>query len=233
VQVLGVVVDLSGLTDQISTHANEFLLGQFGNALSLGLAALGTLLQILLMLLVAFLISYDQHRITRVLRRLVPPDYRADFDAIWNELKRMLQGYMRGQLIIAALIGAAAGAADQLLGVKYAFALGVLAALTALVPYLGPFLGAVPAILVALAISPLRAIEVGVAYFVISNIILNLISPKVVGDAVKLPPILVIVAFIGGFSLAGILGMFVAVPIAASIRILFDYFYPRVYGPTA
>jgi predicted PurR-regulated permease PerM len=230
VQMFGLVVNLSGVTDQISTHANEFLLGQFGNALSLGLAALSTLLQLLLMLLVAFLIAYDQHRITNVFRRLVPPDYRDDFDAIWSELKRMLLGYMRGQVIIAAMIGAATGVADQILGVKYAFALGVLAALTSLVPYLGPFLGAIPAILVALAASPLKAIEVGVVYFVISNVILNFVSPKVVGDAVKLPPILVIVAFIAGFSLAGILGMFIAVPIAASIRILFDYIYPRLYG---
>jgi predicted PurR-regulated permease PerM len=233
VEVLGLVVNLSGVTDQISTHANEFLLGQFGNALSLGLAALSTILQILLMLLVAFLIAYDQHRITNVFRRLVPPDYREDFDAIWSELKRMLLGYMRGQVIIAAMIGTATGVADQVLGVKYAFALGVLAALTSLVPYLGPFLGAIPAVLVALAASPLKAIEVGVAYFVISNVILNFVSPKVVGDAVKLPPVLVIVAFIAGFSLAGILGMFIAVPIAASIRILFDYIYPRLYGTPA
>jgi predicted PurR-regulated permease PerM len=232
-EVMGFRIDLSGTTDQISTHANEFLLGQFGNALSLGLVALGTLLQVLLMLLVAFLIAYDQHRITLLFRRLVPPDYRDDFDSIWAQLKRMLHAYMRGQLIIAAMIGIASGVACQLLGLPYAFALGVLAGLTSLVPYLGPFVGAVPAILVALAISPLKAIEIGVLYFLISNVILNFFSPKIVGDAVRLPPILVIVAFIAGFSLAGILGMFIAVPIAASIRILFDYLYPRLYGSAA
>ena len=233
VEFLGVRVDLSGTTDEISTHANEFLLGQFGNALSLGLAALGTVLQMLLMLLVAFLIAYDQHRITSLIRRLVPADYREDFDSIWAQLKKMLHAYMRGQLIIALMIGVASGVACQALGLQYAFALGVLAALTSLVPYLGPFVGAVPAILVALAVSPLKAIEIGVLYFLISNVILNFFSPKIVGDAVRLPPILVIIAFIGGFSLAGILGMFIAVPVAASMRILFDYFYPRLYGTAA
>jgi predicted PurR-regulated permease PerM len=102
-----------------------------------------------------------------------------------------------------------------------------------LVPYLGPFLGAIPAVLVALAVSPLKAIEIGVLYFLISNVILNFFSPKIVGAAVRLPPILVIVAFIAGFSLAGILGMFIAVPVAASIRILYDYIYPRLYGSHA
>jgi predicted PurR-regulated permease PerM len=230
VEILGFRIDLSGTTDEISTHANEFLFGQFGNALSFGLAAVGTLLQLLLMLLVAFLMSYDQHRITRLVRRLVPPDYRTDFDSIWSQMRTMLQAYMRGQLIIAVMIGVASGIACQVLGLQYAFALGVLAGLTSLVPYLGPFLGAIPAILVALAVSPLKAIEIGVIYFLVSNVILNFFSPKIVGDAVRLPPILVIVAFIAGFSLAGILGMFIAVPVAASIRILYDYLYPRLYG---
>ena len=233
VEFLGFRVDLSGTTDEIATHANEFLFGQFGNAVSLGLAAVGTVLQMLLMLLVAFLIAYDQHRISRLLRRLVPLDYQTDFDAIWAQMKRMLHAYMRGQLIIALMIGVASGIACQILGLPYAFALGVLAALTSLVPYLGPFVGAVPAILVALAVSPLRAIEIGVLYFLISNVILNFFSPKIVGDAVRLPPLLVIVAFIAGFSLAGILGMFIAVPVAASFRILFDYLYPRLYGTPA
>ena len=68
-----------------------------------------------------------------------------------------------------------------------------------------------------------------IAYIVISNFFLNVIFPKVMGDAVKLPPILVIIALIAGFSWGGILGMFVAVPVAATLRILFDHIYPRLY----
>jgi predicted PurR-regulated permease PerM len=74
---------------------------------------------------------------------------------------------------------------------------------------------------------------VALVYFLISNVILNFVYPKVLGDAVKLPPILVIVAFIAGFSWAGILGMFVAVPLAATLRILFNHIYPRLYGKPA
>jgi predicted PurR-regulated permease PerM len=70
---------------------------------------------------------------------------------------------------------------------------------------------------------------VALVYFLISNVILNFVYPKIVGDAVRLPPLLVIIAFIAGFSWAGILGMFVAVPLAAMLRILFDHIYPRLY----
>ncbi len=228
--VLGVSIDLSGSASTIEAHANEFLLGQFGNALSLGLAAISTLLQTLLMLIVAFLLALDAHRVSRLLRRLTPTAYRADFDEIWPEVKSMVYAYMRGQLTIAALIGISTGIAIELLGLKFALALGLLAGIASLVPYLGPVLGAVPTILIGLAASPRQAVLVGLSYLVITNLILNFVYPKVVGDAVRLRPIFVIVAFIAGFSLAGILGMFVAVPIAATIRILFDHVHPKLFG---
>jgi predicted PurR-regulated permease PerM len=233
VQVFGFKIDLKGATQSISTHLREYLLGQFGNAVGLGLTALTTLLQLLLTFIVAFLLALDAAAIKRVLRRLVPNDYRTDFDQIWRRIRKMLYAYMRGQLIIAALIGVLSGIACALLGLPDAIALGLVAGITALIPYLGPFVGAIPAILVGLAVSPGKALLVVVVYFLISNVILNFVYPKVVGDAVRLPPVLVIIAFIAGFSWAGILGMFVAVPLAATLRILFDHIYPRLYEKPA
>jgi predicted PurR-regulated permease PerM len=233
VQVFGIKIDLKGATASISSHLREYALGQFGNAVSLGLTALTTALQLLLTFIIAFLLALDATAIKRVFRRLVPNDYRTDFDQIWRKIRKMLYAYMRGQLIIAGLIGILSGIACAALGLEDAVALGLIAGITALIPYLGPFIGAVPAILVGLAQSPLKALLVLIVYFLISNVILNFIYPKVVGDAVRLPPILVILAFIAGFSWAGILGMFVAVPLAATLRILFDHIYPRLYEKPA
>ena len=227
---LGLRVDLTRTTRSIEQNANGFLLGQFGTALSFGLAALTTLLQVLLMFIVAFLIALDAHRLSTFIRRLVPTDYRLDFDVVWAQTKSMLYSYIRGQLVIAGLIGVLIGIAIWLLGLKFALALGLIAGITSLVPYLGPVIGAIPAVLVGLAASPQQALIVGIAYLVISNIILNFVYPKVMGNAVRLPPLAVIIAFIAGFSLGGILGMFIAVPVAATIRILYDYLHPRVYG---
>lgn len=230
IRALGFTLNLKDLVTALEGHLNEVLLGGFGNALGIGLAALGTLLQVALLFLVAFLLAVQGHPITTVARRIVPNQYRRDFDAMWRQVKGMFHAYLRGQLLIAALIGVASAITVALLGVPYALTLGVFAGLTALIPYLGPFLGAIPAILVALSIGPAKAAAVAAAYLIISNVILNGVYPKVVGKAVKLPALLVIVAFIAGFSLAGILGMFVAVPVAATLRILFDYLHPRIYG---
>jgi len=190
-------------------------------------------LQILLMFVVAFLLALDAASVRRVLRRIVPNDYRTDFDQIWRRIRRMLYAYVRGQIIVAGMIGILSGIACAALGLPDAVALGLIAGITAIVPYLGPFLGALPAVLVGLAGGPLKALLVALAYFVISNVILNFVYPKVMGDAVRLNPLLVIVALIAGFSWAGILGMFVAVPLAAILRILFDHIYPRLYEKKA
>ncbi len=233
IQFLGITIDVKGTTEAINSHLKDFLLGQFGNAVTIGLTALTTLLQLVLMFIVAFLLALDAAAVRKVLRRLVPNDYRTDFDQIWRRVRKMLYAYVRGQLIIAGLIGILSGIACAVLGLADPVALGLIAAITALIPYLGPFIGAVPAILVGLAAGPVKALLIAIIYFLISNVILNFVYPKVMGDAVRLPPILVIVAFIAGFSWAGILGMFVAVPIAATLRILFDHIYPRLYEKPA
>jgi predicted PurR-regulated permease PerM len=233
ISMFGITIDLTGTTQFLNTHLRDYLLGNFGNAVSIGLTALTTLFQVVLMFVFAFLLALDAAAVRRVLRRLVPNDYRTDFDQIWRRIRRMLYAYVRGQLIIAGMIGILCGIACAALGLPDAVALGLLAGITAFIPYLGPFLGAIPAILVGLASSPLKALLVAGAYFVISNVILNFVYPKVMGDAVRLPPLLVIIAFIAGFSWAGVLGMFVAVPIAATLRILFDHLYPRLYGKPA
>src|SRR5207302_1997657 len=188
----------------INSHLRDYLLGQFGNAVTLGLTALTTALQLLLMLIVAFLLALEAPAVRRDLRRFVPSDYRTDFDQIWRKVRTMLYAYVRGQLLIAGLIGITSGVVCAIFGLPDAVALGLIAGITALVPYLGPFIGAVPAILVGLAQTPGKALLIALLYLLISNVILNFVYPKVMGDAVRLPPILVIVALIAGFSWGGI-----------------------------
>lgn len=233
IKVFGIDVDLKAMTETLNAHLREYVLGQFGNAVTLGLTALTTILQLVLMFIVAFLLALEAPAVRRDLRRFVPSDYRTDFDQIWRQVRRMLYAYIRGQLIVAALIGLCSGIACAAIGLPDPIALGLIAGIAALIPYFGPFIGAVPAVLVGLSVGPSKALLIGLLYVLISNVILNIVYPKIVGDAVRLPPILVIVALIAGFSWGGILGMFVAVPIAATLRILFDHIYPRLYGTPA
>src|SRR6202171_2223929 len=171
INILGINIDVKGTTDSINAHLKDYLLGQFGNAVTIGLTALTTLLQVVLMFIVAVLLPLDAASFRRVLRRLVPSDYRTDFDQIWRKVRKMLYAYVRGQLIIAGLIGILSGIACLVLGLPDAGALGLIAGITALIPYLGPFIGAVPAILVGLSQGTGKAVLVAILYFGISNLI--------------------------------------------------------------
>ena len=111
ITVLGHSLDLTIYANSSNQRAAEFLLGQFGNALSFGLAAINALLQLLLLMIVAFLVSLDAHGISGFVRGLVPADYREDFDEIWPRIKSMLRGYLRGQLLLGAIIGVGVGVA--------------------------------------------------------------------------------------------------------------------------
>jgi len=116
INILGIDINLKGITETINAHLKDYLLGQFGNAVTIGLTALTTLLQLVLMFIVAFLLALDAAAFRRVLRRLVPNDYRTDFDQIWRKVRKMLYAYVRGQLIIAALIGILSGIACAAVG---------------------------------------------------------------------------------------------------------------------
>jgi predicted PurR-regulated permease PerM len=188
------------------------------------------LFQSALVLLIAFFLVKDAHAIRRFFTDLVPRGYRADAQQVAADISAMLAAYMRGQLAICALVGLVTGVAMWVAGIPYSLALGIVAGVTAFIPFIGPLLGALPAVAIAAFVthSTGKVVLVLVIYFVVSNVIYNFVSPKVFGDAVNLSPMLIIIAFVIGGYLGGILGLFVAVPVAATLRILFLYAYQRV-----
>jgi predicted PurR-regulated permease PerM len=232
VSVLGIPIDLRQAYNDSVRNLPGLLAGHLSSVVENVFLLLNWIFQTVLVLLVAFFLVKDAHAIRRFFEELVPPGYRTDARDVAADVYRMLGAYMRGQLAICALVGVVTGVAMWVVGVPYSLALGIVAGVTAFIPFIGPFLGAIPAVAVAAFASQSsgKVVLVLVIYFVISNIIYNFISPKVFGDAVHLSPMLVIMAFVIGGYLGGILGLFVAVPVAATLRILFLYAHERVYA---
>jgi predicted PurR-regulated permease PerM len=232
VSVLGIPIDLRQAYNDSVHNLPTLLAGHLSSVVENVFMLVNWIFQTILVLLVAFFLVKDAHAIRRFFEDLVPHGYRTDARDLAGEVYRMLGAYMRGQLAICALVGLVTGVAMWVVGVPYSLALGIVAGVTAFIPFIGPFLGALPAVAVAAFVSQSSAkvILVLVIYFVISNVIYNFISPKVFGDAVHLSPMLIIIAFVVGGYLGGILGLFVAVPVAATLRILFEYAHERVYA---
>ncbi|MEO6797827.1 MAG: AI-2E family transporter [Candidatus Dormibacter sp.] len=232
VSVLGVPIDLRSTYDASVRNLPGLLAGQLQSVVQNVFMLVNWLFQSLLVLLIAFFLVKDAHAIRRFFSDLAPRGYRSDAQQVASEISAMLAAYMRGQLAICGLVGLVTGVAMWVAGIPYSLALGIVAGVTAFIPFIGPVLGALPAIAIAAFVSHSsgKVALVLVIYFVVSNVIYNFVSPKVFGDAVHLSPMLIIIAFVIGGYLGGILGLFIAVPVAATLRILFLYAYQRVYN---
>lgn len=159
------------------------------------------------------------------------PAYRPDATQLWLTIGDSLSRYLGGLVVSILIQGGLATAAMFALGIPYAIVLGVWMSITAILPYVGAFLGAIPAILVAMTISWKMAVIVALVYVAINQIEGNLITPRIQGSAVRVHPLLIFVAVIGGSQIAGPLGAILAVPTLAIVRVLVEFLWVRLQVP--
>jgi predicted PurR-regulated permease PerM len=223
-QWLGISLSLATLAGWLGSLGQDFLstlLAGIGK-LAAGAAALGNILALLLITpLVAFYMMRAWPKITAFMKELIPPAYKKETLALLARIDRKLSGFVRGQLMVGLIQGLFYGAGLWLVGIPLGFALGLLTGILSFIPVVGGLLGMVLTLLVAFAEYQLTdwvpyALVLGV--FAAGNMLETLfLSPKLLGNSVGLHPVWIIFALLAGGNLAGIIGMLVAVPIAAVI----------------
>lgn len=158
--------------------------------------------------------------IQRLLLQIGPYRYRADIEAIWDDIEHTLGAYVRGQFIMMILVGITSYIGLVALRVEYALALAVIAGLTEAIPVVGPIVGAIPAVLVGFTISPMTGLLVALWYLVIQQLEGNVLLPKVMEENVGLNPLLVIIALTAGAMLNGVIGAILAIPLAGAAQVI-------------
>jgi predicted PurR-regulated permease PerM len=151
-------------------------------------------------------------------------------------MERAVAGYVRGQVLLSLIIGTSAGIGMWVLGTvglvpgadKYAVLFGAWVAVMELIPYLGPWLGAIPPIIYALVVHPISAVWVALLFLGIHQIEGHIVVPNVMGSALRLHPLLVIFGLLAGGELYGLPGILVALPFLAVMRALWEFFGERV-----
>jgi predicted PurR-regulated permease PerM len=179
------------------------------------------------MLAVVFFWLIEHARLQRYSLAFLPATRRAGARRAWNEIETRLGLWVRGQLILMGSIGAATATACALLGVPGALLLGLIAALAEAIPIVGPLLGAIPAVLVAATVSPQLALVVAGVYLVFQLIESNVLVPIVMRNTIGISPLLVLFSLLVGAAVGGLLGAFLAVPIAASVEIVLSRLQAR------
>lgn len=189
-------------------------------ALNVVSSVFGALLSIVTVILISFYWLTERALIRRALLGFVPLHRRTRVNDIWTHIETKLGAWFRAQLILCGIIGVASAIAYGILGIQYWPLLALIAGVTEIIPILGPWIGGVPAVLVALTDGPVKAIIVAVFIVVLQQVEGNILVPRIQGDAIGISPLTVILAILAGTTLAGPIGGILAVPIAAIIQVL-------------
>ena len=206
-----------------------YIIGSAGNIFTFVSSAVLTLV-------IAFYLLLDYERFLRRITDLIPDVYRKDTVRIITRIDLLLSGFLRGQMVICMIMGGMVSIGLWLIGVDYALLIGLLAGLFNLIPYLGPVMGALPAlILTGLETYQAQNTDWGDMAFSLGRVVLVfiivqmldgfLISPKIMGDRLNLHPMVILFALMLGGALFGLVGMLVAVPIACVVRVLIEEIY--------
>lgn len=221
---------VSSLVGKVSTQviaSNSSPLGLFSAALgSFGLAAA--------VLISSFYLSLTHDGVERFLGVVVPPDYEATTMRIYKRSKQLIGAWFRMQVLLSLIMGFTVWAGLTLLGVRYSLLIAILAALFELVPFLGPILSGAVAVVSALLTSTTLAFWTLIFFLVAQQFESNVLVPLLSRRSVGLHPVIVIVALLIGAEVGGVLGVIIAVPVAAICQeVIQDWSTKRRAGAVA
>ncbi|WP_197017795.1 AI-2E family transporter [Alkalibacterium sp. AK22] len=222
---------ISQLEDEQFINLDEYIetitntLNTMGRGLISGLGSLvGTVASVLFVLLLLpillFYILKDSSTFYESFIRVFHPRQQKEVRSILEDIDHTLSSYIQGQGIVCLFVGILCFVAFLVIGLEYALLLGVIAGVTNLIPYFGPWIGSVPAVMVAIFTSPYAALATIIAVVVIQQIESNLIAPQVIGKKLKIHPIMIIFLILIAAQLIGLIGMILAVPFYATFRVL-------------
>ncbi len=215
--------------DSLTNAAQAIGRNALGGALNVVTGTVGFALTLFGAVFVGVYLLVDVRRFEAAFLTAAPHRYRRDAKTLWEAFGFSLSKYLGGLVLVLLIQGAISAIGLFLLGVPYALALGAFVSVAAVIPYLGAWISAIPAVLVALtAVSPTTALLTALLFLGIQQLEGNFLTPKIQGDTLRVHPILVFLAVIIGGGLAGIVGVIVAVPSLAVLRVLFDFFRVRL-----
>ena len=179
--------------------------------------------------IIAFYLLVDLPRLRRVALELIPPQSKTEVLVVAHRLNRAIGGFFRGQLLVAGLVGVLVSIGLAILDLPFWLLIGMIAGVFNVIPLIGPWVGGVPGVIIALTTRDVgTAVWVVVIMAVAQQIDNHFISPIVMQRAVKLHPAAVMMALLAGGTLGGFFGLLLAVPIAAVLKILVGHLW-RTY----
>jgi predicted PurR-regulated permease PerM len=180
---------------------------------------LGSALVIMIIPFIAFYMLKDFHLIKRAAWYITPKQWRRQLIHFLREVDDSLGRYIRGQLLVCVIIGSAASILFWIFHLRYPLLLGFIVGVTDVIPYFGPIIGAVPALIIAATGSVKLVIITAVIILVLQFLEGNILSPYIVGRSLHMHPLLIMLAITAGGEIGGVLGLILAVPVLVILKV--------------
>lgn len=201
------------------TSVGQTLSSYTGGVFSLISGLFGGIVTFITVLVLTFYFVVKKDGLKHFVKSLTPIKYQNYVVSVFLRIQDKLGLWLRGQLLLSGIIFLVTLIGLLVLDVRYALVLALIAGIAEAIPFVGPFIGAVPAVFLAFLESPLKGMFVVILYIVIQQLENNIIVPKVMQKAVGLNPIVVMVAILLGAKLAGVLGALLAIPVATAVMV--------------
>ncbi|MGY0693456.1 AI-2E family transporter [Virgibacillus sp. FSP13] len=186
---------------------------------------------------ILFFLLKDGKKFKTYCLKLIPPKYRDDANKIIHNMDVQVGSYIQGQIIVATCIGVLLFIGYLIIGLKYAITLAIIAAVTSVVPYLGPIIAISPAIIIAIVESPFMLLKLAIVWAVVQFLEGHFISPNIMGRTMKIHPLTIIFVLLSAGNLFGIVGVILGIPGYAIVKVIVVYLfgkfksrYNRYYG---
>jgi predicted PurR-regulated permease PerM len=214
----------------LSSWAANMVSGSAQGMIDLGTGVLTSVVVLTMALIVGFWVLKDLPTIGRELRVIIGPKHEESVSLVVTVISRSFGGYLRGITVAGACTGTVAGIGYALIGLPYPAVLGLLTGLMNFIPYLGPWISGIVVALIGLFVSPLVALLAILVTLLAQQLTDNFVTPRVRSSVVELHPAIVLVGVFAGGILGGIPGLIIAIPLLASLKAIFVYYFEKRTG---
>lgn len=216
------VIDVQGITSWAVRSTQKLLVRSVGLTTEIA----GGVFSVVLSLFLSGYMLADNEKLTRSLTRLFPKPWDDRLAAQFSPIGKRIGSYIRGRILVSAILGVAITTVLSLVGLSdFALGLGSIAAVTNLIPFIGPVLGAIPALVVAVSQGWWVFLWVFILFIIVQNVETYVLDPLLVGSSVGIHPMYQLLAVIGGTQVLGILGALIVPPWVAGAAVLVDNLY--------
>lgn len=213
----------AGFLGKATNNVSTFIFDFVGTVTSIGT----------IILLVPFLLFYflkDGSKLPGSLIKVVPAKHKDNILRVISDVDSALSAYIQGQMLVALFIGVMMYIGYLIIGMKYAVVMAIFAMITSIIPFFGPVIGIIPAMLIGLTMNPFMVIKIIATAVIVQQIDGNFVSPQVMRRSLDIHPVTVILILTGCVSFFGVIGLIVSIPLYAAIKVTVKNIYEMYFA---